>query len=118
MTGFGGDFGEKLDVIADFRILLTYLFGAGVKYYPLPSGLHLQLGADVGLACMISASSKSDVRTSRSPFGVGGRISVSYDFDSDLTGSAFLIGTQLLADFIEKELVLGFSIFAKYAYKR
>jgi hypothetical protein len=29
-----------------------------------------------------------------------------------------LIGTQLLADFIEKELVLGFSIFAKYAYKR
>jgi hypothetical protein len=121
MTGFGDAFIEEMDISvmvnAGFLELLTYLYGVGIRYYPLPSGLHLQLGADVGLASLMTVSTMSGFETGRGPFGVGGKISVSWDFDSDMTGPAFVLGAQLLADFIEKELVLGFSIFAKFVYK-
>jgi hypothetical protein len=96
---------------------LSTLYGVGVKYYPLPSALHLQLGADAGLVWMLFISTMSDFQISRSPFGFGGKISVSWDFDSNLTGPVFLLGAQLLAGFVENDLTMGFSIFAKFAYK-
>jgi hypothetical protein len=117
MTGFGDAFTKEWDISAGFLQMTTYLLGMGVKYYPLSSALHLQLGADVGLACMLGVSTMSGAETNIGPFGFGGRISISYDFDSDLTGPALLLGTQLLADFLENELVVGFAIFAKFAFK-
>jgi hypothetical protein len=114
---FSDRFKGESDIFADHVDWYTVLYGVGVKYYPLPSALHLQLGADAGLVWMMFTSTMSDFQIGRSPFGFGGRISVSYDFDSDMTGPAFLLGAQLMANIIENKLGTGFSIFAKFAYK-
>ena len=54
-TGFGDGFINS-DFSDHFQIN-TYLYGIGVRYYPLPSMKHLQLGADVGFGLMASVRS-------------------------------------------------------------
>jgi hypothetical protein len=116
-TGFGDTLSVNEEIFADYFRLSTYLFGLGVKFYPLPQATRLQIGADAGLAWQLVTSTIDDYTIGRSPFGFGGSLSVSYDFDSDLTGPAFLIGAKFMAVSIENEPVTGFALFAKFAFK-
>ena len=113
VTGFG----DRIYKSSDYMQLNTYLMGPGVRLYPLTSGKHLQIGADLGLGRMVLDSNISGVGTVTSEPGFGVKFSVGYDFDSTMTGAALLLGGELLLDFIENETVTGFSIFAKFVYK-
>jgi hypothetical protein len=113
LTGFG----DRIYKSSDYMQLNTYLFGPGVRFYPLSSGKHLQLGADLGFGRMVLDSNISSVGTIASEGGFGVKISAAYDFDSTMTGPALLLGGEFLMDFIEGESITGFSIFAKFVYK-
>jgi hypothetical protein len=111
-------FGDRLSKSSDYMQMNAYIFGLGVRFYPLFSMKHLQLGADAGLGFMVFGSSVAGVDTVvESDPGFGVKISVAYDFDSTMTGPALLLGGELLLDFVESETITGFSIFAKFVIK-
>jgi hypothetical protein len=70
-SGFGDRFSPDADNFAEFVQINTILYGAGVKYYPLSSGLGLQLGAEVGLAYQFAVSTMDDFQIDVSPLGFG-----------------------------------------------
>jgi hypothetical protein len=113
ITGFG----DRLYKSSDYMQINTYLFGPGVRFYPLTSGKHLQLGADLGLGKMVVVSNISGIEANSSDSGFAMKFSVAYDFDSTMTGPALLLGGEALLEFIEGEKVAGFSIFAKFVFK-
>jgi hypothetical protein len=110
-------FGDRLYKGSDYLQMNTYLFGPGIRFYPLPSMKHIQLGADFGLGRIVLDSNVSGTGAVSSSPGFGTKISAAYDFDSTTTGPALLLGGNLLLNFIEGETITGFSIFAKFAYK-
>lgn len=116
-TGFSDGLSRSWEIMGNYFQLGTYLFGLGVMVYPLPQATRLQLGASAGVAWMMIAVTVDEFQISRSPFGFGGSLSVSYDFDSDLTGPAFLIGAKFMAASIEHEPITGFALFVKFAFK-
>ena len=115
LVGSISGFADRLDDGDDDLQLNTYLTGVGVRYYPLSSMKHLQLGADVGIANMVLQSSEVDDETSDA--GAGLKLSVAWDFDSTLKGPALLLGLQFMTASIEHETVTGGSLFARFLLK-
>jgi hypothetical protein len=113
VTGFG----DRLYKSSDYIQSNSYLFGAGIRFYPLSSMKHLQLGADLGIGRTVLDSNISDVDPVVSDPGFAMKISAAYDFDSTMTGPALLLGGEFLLDLIESETIAGFSLFAKFVYK-
>lgn len=97
--------------------LNTYVFGAGVRYYPLPSQKYLLLGADLGLAKMVLQSSEDAFDDVKSDNGFGFRLMVAYDIDWTLRGPTLQVGAQFMSASIEDEHARAFSLFAKFAFK-
>lgn len=113
ITGFA----DRLDNDDEDLQLNTYLLGVGVRYYPLPSQKHLQLGVDVGLAKMAIDTSVDEYDGYTSDSGTGLKLSVAWDFDSTLRGPAFLLGVQYMAASVEDADFKGASLFARFLLK-
>jgi hypothetical protein len=113
-TGFADRFFKS----SDYKQLNTGLYGLGVKFYPLSSKKHLQIGADLGLGSTgLVTYINGSTDTIISDPGFGMKISAAYDFDSTMTGPALLLGGDILLAFTEGETRTCFSIFAKFVYK-
>ena len=96
--------------------MLTMFVGPGIKFYPLPSKKYLQLGFDAGYSGFsVSVSDSKD--SYNGPNGFGMQISLIGDFDRTLTGPALLLGGKFYLGFMDGEVLPGFSLFAKFAYK-
>ena len=117
VVGSVSGFADRLDNDDENLQLNTYLFGVGVRYYPLPSKKHLQLGADVGLANMVLDTSFDEVGDYTSDNGTGLKLSVAWDFDSTLRGPAFMLGVQFMTASIEDVDFTGASLFARFLLK-
>jgi hypothetical protein len=118
VVGSIAGFADGLQKSSNYMQLTTMLLGLGVRFYPLSSMKHLQLGADVGLGEIGFSSNVAGVEvevTSDPGFGI--KLSAAYDFDSTMTGLALLLGGEVLLDFIEGETIAGYSIFAKFVIK-
>lgn len=101
----------------EYLQLNTYLFGAGVRYYPLRSQQHLLLGADLGLARMTLQTSEDGFDDVTSDNGFGFRLLAAYDIDWTLRGPTLQVGAQFMSASIEDLDFKGFSLFAKFAFK-
>jgi hypothetical protein len=105
------------DDMDEYLQLNTYLFGAGVRYYPLPSQKHLLLGADLGLARMRVRTSEAGYGEVTSDDGFGFKLLAAYDIDWTLRGPTLQVGAQLMSASIEDVNFRGFAVFAKFAFK-
>jgi hypothetical protein len=120
LVGTMAAFGDRYAYSEDsdtYLQLNTYLFGAGVRYYPLPSQKRLLLGADLGLAKMVMQTSEDAFDDVTSDSGFGFRMLVAYDIDWTLRGPTLQVGAQLMSASIEDVKFRGFSVFAKFAFK-
>jgi hypothetical protein len=117
VVGSVSGFRDRLYKSSDYMQFNTYLYGVGIKFYPLPSKKHLQLGVDLGLGKMALQLSVPGINTIASENGFAAKVSIAYDFDSTMTGPALLLGGDLLMDFIDSETITGFSVFAKFVLK-
>ena len=116
IAGFGDAF-MKPD-FSDHVQLNTYIYGAGVRFYPLPSMKHLQLGADLGIGRMVLVRSVPGLMTfGGSEWGFAAKLSVAFDFDRTMTGPALLLGGDVQVNRVEGDTIAGFSIFAKFVFK-
>jgi hypothetical protein len=112
ITGFG----DRIANGSEYVQINSYLFGPGIKWYPLSSGKYLQVGADIGLASATLLSSMQGYNVASEP-GLGFKISAAYDIDWTMTGLTALFGGELLMNFIEGEAFTGYAIFTKLAFK-
>jgi len=110
-------FGDRFDINSNYMQLNTYLLGAGIRYYPLPSMKWLQIGADYGISWLVLTTDVIGEQVAVSDFGTGLRLSVSCDFNGRMTGPSFLLGGELLISTIESDLVAGISLFGKLVFK-
>jgi hypothetical protein len=110
-------FGDRLYQSSDYLQLNTYLFGIGIRLYPLPSKKYFQFGIDMGLGKMVMQSSIYEMDDLVSESGISTKISVAYDFNSTMTGTSFLLGSEFLIGAIEDEIINGLSFFAKFCIK-
>ena len=118
VVGSVAAFGDRLtnsDDTGDYLQLNTYLFGPGVRYYPLPSHKHLMLGVDVGLTKVVLQSDDDSYEASDS--GSGLRLLVAYDIDRTLRGPTLQVGAQFMTASVEDVKFRGLSVFAKFAFK-
>lgn len=107
--------GDRLQYPNGYMQLNTYLYSAGIRYYPFTRGL--QLGADVGMGAMVLQSSESEYNNLVSEKGGGLRFTAAYDFDSTRVGPAALLGFTVLVDAIEDESITGVGLFLNFVYK-
>lgn len=116
VVGSISGFADRFDDGDEDLQLNTYLFGVGVRYYPLASRKHLQLGLDAGLAKMVVQSSV-DNDDFTSDTGSGFKVSLAWDFDSTLRGPHFLLGVQYTNASIDDVDFSGGSLFARFIFK-
>ncbi len=116
VVGSISGFADRFDDGDEDLQLNTYLFGVGLRYYPLPSKKHLQLGLDAGLAKIVATSSFDDDDIT-SDTGSGFKLSVAWDFDSTLKGPAFMLGMQFMTASVEDVDFSGGSLFARFVFK-
>lgn len=117
VVGSLSGFADRLWESDEYLQVNTYLIGAGVRYYPLPSHKHLLLGADVGLAKLNLQTSVDAYDDVSSDNGAGFKLLVAYDIDSTLRGPTLQVGAQFMSASIEDVNFKGFSVFAKFAFK-
>ncbi|MDR1231515.1 MAG: hypothetical protein LBK61_08960 [Spirochaetaceae bacterium] len=90
------------------------MYGVGVRWYPLQSKKHLQLGYDLGISIL-------DVRTEEfedtSNTGFSQRVSVGWDFDSTLTGLAAILGGCAMFNIIEGDTSVSYALFVRLVFK-
>ncbi|GMO52806.1 MAG: hypothetical protein Pg6C_19090 [Treponemataceae bacterium] len=109
---------ESSEKTADYYVQInTYLFGLGIRWYPLPSGKYLQLGADAGFGRFIAVSNIPGMKTALSDWGFAQKLSIALDIDRTMTGPAILLGFEELLEFVEDDTAAGFSIFVKFVFK-
>jgi hypothetical protein len=92
-------------------------YGIGLRYYPLPSKTHLQLGLDVSSSVM---QITYDVKTNNSVMsddGLSGKFSAGWDFDSTMTGLAAIAGGDVMFNIIEGETSVSYALFLKLVLK-
>jgi hypothetical protein len=111
VAGFGDAY---FDADMNQSQLTVAMYGIGVRYYPLPSKKHIQLGLDLGLSRM---SILRDKKQTISDPGFSGRLSAAYDFDSTMTGFTALLGGALMMNAIEGDTSLSYALFFKLALK-
>lgn len=108
-------FGDRIDFEGGFMQINTYLYGLGVRYYPMEKGL--QLGFDFGLGKMLLNSNDPFYDDLASENGSGVRFTLAYDFDSTMTGPAAQLGALVIVDSIEGESIAGFGGYLNFVYK-
>ena len=108
--------------------VFNHFIGPGIRFYPLPSKKHLQLGTNFGY-CNSTVDSQFTLRDIigggpdiRGPSfendpKLGFKLSLAYDFDSTMTGWALLLGGETMFTFISASPVIGFTVFAKVVFK-
>ena len=96
--------------------LMTMIVGPGLKFYPLPSKKHLQLGFDFGFSGF-NITDSSSTKSIEGPSGIGFQISVFGDFDRTMTGPALLLGGKFYLGILSQKPVPGFALAAKFVYK-
>jgi hypothetical protein len=101
------------DSFGDFIQVNTYLYGPGFRFYPFDTGL--VLGADLGAARLVLQTSVTN--SAVSPWGVGWRGSVGYDFDSTPTGFAVLLGLGVGSAAIDGDTVGHAEVFLSLLWK-
>jgi hypothetical protein len=109
--------GDRLYDGSDYLQLNTYLYGVGVRYYPLRSRKHLQIGADVGIGKVALQTSEPGYDDQYSDNGTAVKLSVAWDFDSTLRGPHVLVGAEVLSASIDHENVTGAALFVKFVLK-
>jgi hypothetical protein len=80
-----------------YLLLSSYLLGPGLRYYPLASRQHLQLGADVGIAkftALVYDTDSDEHDSDSTDIGSGFRVLVAYDLDWKPRGPTVQIGAQ------------------------
>jgi hypothetical protein len=98
--------------------ITTAMYGLGIRYYPLPSKKHLQLGLDLGASGIQTAyDRKSDVSEDTSDIGFSERVSIGWDFDSTMTGLTAMIGGNVMINVIEGETSVSYALFLKILFK-
>jgi hypothetical protein len=94
------------------------MYGLGIRYYPLPSKKHLQLGLDVGANGMIvTYGGEPNKPDSMSDTGFSQRVSIGWDFDSTMTGLAVMAGGDVTLNIIEGESIVSHALFLKILFK-
>lgn len=111
ITGFG----DRLNFDGGYMQINTYLYGLGVRYYPMEKGI--QLGVDLGIGKMLMNSNESLYNNIASENGSGLRFTVAYDLDSTMVGPAAQLGALVLVDSIEDESIAGFGAYLNFVYK-
>ncbi|MDR1231517.1 MAG: hypothetical protein LBK61_08970 [Spirochaetaceae bacterium] len=95
-------------------MLAISMYGLGLRWYPLQSKKHLQLGYDLCVGHMqIQPEESEDI----SYTGFSQRVSVGWDFDSTLTGLAVILGGDATFNIIEGDLSISYALFAKLVFK-
>lgn len=89
----GGD--RFFDSTGAYVQLNSYLYHAGLRYYPFDTGL--VLGLDAGPAALMATSNVGV--SGASNWGWGGGATVAYDFAKKRTGFALVLGLQ--ADYLD-----------------
>jgi hypothetical protein len=117
LVGSVTGFGDRLSQSSDYMQINSYLFGPGIKWYPLSSGKYLQVGADIGLASASLVTNILDNANVASEPGFGFKVSAAFDIDRTMTGPTVLIGGELLMNFIEEEVFSGYAFLVKFAFK-
>jgi hypothetical protein len=103
-----------------YLLLSSYLLGPGLRYYPLASHQHLQLGADLGIAKLTTQvfDTDSDEHDSNSTdIGTGFRLLVAYDLDWRPQGPTVQIGTQYTRASAEHLKFNNVSVYVRFAFK-
>jgi hypothetical protein len=90
------------------------MYGLGLRWYPLQSKKHLQLGYDLGISAMLAQTDESE---DMSETGFSQRVSVGWDFDSTMTGFAAILGGGAMFNIIEGDFSVSYALFAKLAFK-
>jgi hypothetical protein len=94
------------------------MFGFGVRYYPLASKKHLQLGFDLGASTtQITYSEQTNKADVMSSVGFSQRASIGWDFDSTLTGLALMAGGDIMLSVIEGDASVSYALFVKLVFK-
>jgi hypothetical protein len=108
-------FGDRFDHSAGYLQVTTMLLGCGLRYYPF-SSVNLQFGLDFGLGQVATDSNIDKGMETMSDYGYALKPSIAYDF-SPRAGLSCLLGVESLIGFIEDEVITGWSIFFKLAYR-
>jgi hypothetical protein len=94
------------------------MFGLGVRYYPMASKKHLQLGLDLGASVtQITYSEQMNKADVMSSVGFSERASIGWDFDSTLTGLALMVGGDVMLNVIEGDASVSYALFVKFVFK-
>jgi len=109
-----GDFMFKNSESVEGLMIGFRTYGAGVRYYPLDR--YLQIGADIGLSTTVFVASESwnNVQTE---CGFGTKLLMAYDFNKNMTGHSFALGSVFMVNFLKDDVISAVSIFAKYVFK-
>jgi hypothetical protein len=101
--------------------ITTAMYGLGIRYYPLPSKKHLQLGLGLGASGIQTTydrkSDAPDTSEDTSDIGFSERVSIGWDFDSTMTGLTAMIGGNVMLNIIEGETSVSYALFLKILFK-
>jgi hypothetical protein len=107
-----------LDADGNQSQITVAMYGLGVRYYPLPSKKHLQLGLDVGANGMhVTYGGEPNKPDGMSDTGFSQRVSIGWDFDSTMTGFAVMAGGDVMLNIIEGEASVSYALFLKLVFK-
>ncbi|MDR1095610.1 MAG: hypothetical protein LBL31_04420 [Spirochaetaceae bacterium] len=95
-------------------VIAISMYGLGLRWYPLKSKRHLQLGYDFGISVMLAQTDESE---DMSDTGFSQRVSIGWDFDSTLTGFAVIVGGSAMLNIIEGDAIVSHALFVKLAFK-
>jgi hypothetical protein len=117
VTGAFSMISDNMVLFPNSITLNTFLYGAGVRYYPLKSKKYLQLGLDLLRSEFMVQYSYYPSKFESEDGGFGAKISASYDLDKTMTGFSLLSGTSFLVDFVEDKTYIAWSFFIKALFK-
>jgi hypothetical protein len=105
---------NKNETTISTDMMVISMYGLGLRWYPLQSKKHLQLGYDLGISAMLAQTGESE---DMSETGFSQRVSLGWDFDSTLTGLAVIAGGNAMLNIIEGDASISYALFVKIAFK-